>query len=175
VRLSGDVEFYRAAEVQDGKRGGSGRGALHHHVVLATRSQLHVDQVQELALAAGYGCVIDLQAVQVGADLSDLAAYVSKRLAGYVSKSSGAHRLEVPWRADVADQDTGEVLRLHTLPTYRTHSQSVGWGCTVAEVRAIARDQARRRAAALASMTTESLAPQPVLAEVAAGVDPPPE
>lgn len=175
VRLVGDVEFYRAAEVQDGSRGGSGRGAIHHHVVLATRSHLDVAAVQLLALAAGYGCVIDLQAVEIGADLSDLAAYVSKRVAGYVSKSSGAHRLEVPWRADVVDQDSGEVLKLHTLPTYRTHSQSGSWGCTVAEIRAINREQARARAAALASSAEgpEPVAPQQDEPATMAGVGPP--
>jgi hypothetical protein len=171
-RLSGDVEYYRAAEVQDGSRGGPGRGALHHHVVLATRSELDVREVQLLALAAGYGCVIDLQAVDRG-NMLDLAGYVSKRLAGYVSKSSGSHRLEVPWRADVADGETGEVRRLHTVPTYRTHSQSQGWGCTIREVRAVQRDQARRRAAALLLLTPESLATQRVEPPVAAGVDPP--
>lgn len=181
VRLSGDIEFYRAAEVQDGTRGGLGRGALHHHVVIATRSQLDVQAVQLLALAAGYGCVIDLQAVEVGADLSDLAAYVSKRLAGYVSKSSSGRR-EVPWRADVADQDSGEVRRLHTVPTYRTHSQSHGWGCTVREVRERARQEAKRREAHLREVLASGLpsAGEGVsdlsasgLAQATAGVEPP--
>lgn len=172
------AEFYRAAEVQDGTRSdGGGRGALHHHVVLATRGALEVLEVQALALAAGYGCVIDLQPIEAGADLSDLATYVSKRVAGYVSKSSGENRQQVPWRADVVDQDSGEVLRLHTVPTYRTHSQSAGWGCTVRQVKDHARDQARRRAAKLAQLADLTDAgpgantPEPV---AAAGVEPPP-
>lgn len=174
-RSAARLEFYRAAEVQDGSRGGSARGALHHHVVIASAGSLEVLEVQALALAAGYGCVMDLQPVEVGADLSDLAAYVSKRLAGYVSKSSGEHRQEVPWRADVVDQETGEVRRLHTAPTYRTHSQSKGWGCTVKEVLAIYREQARRRAAAL--LAAPDLADVLTLdcsgVPVSAGVDPP--
>lgn len=148
----GRVEFYRAAEVQDGKRGGSGRGALHHHVVLAVDGVPNVLEVQALALAAGYGCVIDLRAVEDVSAAEDVAGYVSKTLAGYVAKSSGGARLEVPWRADVADPDTGEVRRLRTVPTYNTHSQSRGWGCTVKAVKAANRDQARRRAAVLAAL-----------------------
>ena len=151
-RLLGDVDFYRAAEVQDGKRGGGGRGALHHHVVLATRVEVPVLEVQALALAAGYGCVMDLRPVEQGAGFSDLAAYVSKTLAGYVSKSSGANRDAVPWRRDVLDDETGEVRRLHTVPTYKTHTQSRSWGCTVREVLAVQRDQARRRAAVVAAL-----------------------
>lgn len=151
VRDLPDLAFYRAAEIQDGSRrtDGVGRGALHHHVVIGTRGGLDVRAVQLLALAAGYGCVIDLQAVELGANLADLAAYVSKRVAGYVTKASGAGRQGVPWRADVVDDETGEVRRMHTLPTYRTHSQSKGWGITVGEVRSRLQAQARRRAAAL--------------------------
>jgi uncharacterized membrane protein len=118
-------------------------------VVIGTRGGLDVRAVQLLALAAGYGCVIDLQAVELGANLADLAAYVSKRVAGYVTKASGAGRQGVPWRADVVDQVSGEVRRMQTLPTYRTHSQSAGWGITVGQVRAHMQAQARRRAAAL--------------------------
>jgi hypothetical protein len=171
-RLAGDIDYYRAAEVQDGSRGGAGRGALHHHVVLATASDLDVDQVQALVLAAGYGCVMDLQTVD-RSGMAEVAGYVSKTLAGYVSKSSGSHRLEVPWRADVVDQESGEVRRMHTVPTYRTHSQSGGWGCTVREVLAVQREQARRRAAALAAVVPETLATQQVEPAAMAGVSPP--
>jgi hypothetical protein len=172
-RVDDGCEFYRAAEVQDGSRSadGHGRGALHHHIVIATTVRLDVLEVQALALAAGYGCVMDLQPVELGADLSDLAAYVSKRLAGYVSKAS-TDRQEVPWRADVAVCALGihetptqrpgepkpepcechEIRRMRTAPTYRTHSQSAGWGCTVKEVKLHAQQEARRRAAHLREM-----------------------
>jgi hypothetical protein len=150
-----EMAYYRATEVQDGKRGGAGRGALHHHVVIAATGFLDVALVQAAALAAGYGCVMDLRPVEDVAAVDDVAGYVSKTLAGYVSKSSGDGRQEVPWRVPVhVDPVSGEVLEppalLHSVPTYRTHTQSADWGCTVKEIRAHNQAQARKRAAALA-------------------------
>ena len=171
----GDTEFYRATEVQDGSRGGPGRGALHHHLVLSTLGQLDVLRVQQLALDAGYGCVIDVESIDAGTNLDHLAGYVSKRIAGYVTKGSGDHRQEVPWRADVADRETGEITRMHSVPTFRAHSQSAGWGCTLKEIRAICREQARARAAVLAehlALTLEPAAPAESVAMACA--DPPP-
>jgi hypothetical protein len=160
------LQYYRATEVQDGKRreDGVGRGALHHHVVIAAATLPPAEVLQELALAAGYGCVIDLRPVEDLADVDDVAGYVSKTLAGYVSKSSGDGRLEVPWRREVTeDPTTGEAFdpprRLHSLPTYKTHTQSRLWGCTVREVKAHAQRQARRRALALAYLAGDGLLP----------------
>ncbi len=157
TRKGRDIAFYRATEVQDGKRGGPGRGALHHHVVLAADGLLDVAEVQALALTAGYGCVIDLRPVEEATDVEDVAGYVSKTLAGYVAKSSGSARQEVPWRVPVhVDADSGEILDppalLHSVPTYRTHTQSLDWGCTVRQIRDQNQAQARKRAASLAEM-----------------------
>jgi hypothetical protein len=139
-----DLDFYRVSEVQD-------RGALHHHVILATPGSLDVLEVQALALAAGYGCQTDLVPVDVTADVRQLGSYVSKQLSGYVSKGSGAARQSVPWRRDVADRETGEIRRLHTTPTYKTHTQSRSWGCTQRQIMAERQRQARARAIALLS------------------------
>ena len=56
----------------------------------------------------------------------------------YVTKSSG-ERKNVPWRADVVDQETGEVRRMDTIPTFRTWSASQSWGYTLKGLREIAR------------------------------------
>ena len=161
-----EFQYYRATEVQDGKRreDGEGRGALHHHVVIAAATIPPARVLQELALSAGYGCVIDLRPVEDLDHVDDVAGYVSKTLAGYVSKSSGAGRDGVPWRREFTeDPVTGEVFdaprRLHTVPTYKTHTQSRGWGCTVREVKAVARAQARRRALALAVLAADGVLP----------------
>lgn len=176
-------DYYRATEVQDGKRstGTAGRGALHHHVVIAAASLPPAAVLQELALAAGYGCVIDLRPVEDLADVDDVAGYVSKTLAGYVSKASGAGREGVPWRREfLEDPATGEVYdtprRLHTAPTYKTHSQSHGWGCTVRQVKAVAQAQARRRAYALALTAAGGILPSLDGSDepLTAGVGPPP-
>ncbi len=185
TRDGADAAYYRATEVQDGKRGGPGRGALHHHVVFATDAHLNVARVQQMALDAGYGCVMDLRPIEEVADVDDIAGYVSKTLAGYVAKSSGAARQEVPWRVPVhLDTDSGEILDppalLHTTPTYRTHTQSRNWGCTVRQIRDHNQAQARKRAASLAELPY--LGPlgwlpngEPVWADetVPAGVPPP--
>lgn len=142
-----DVEYYRATEVQD-------RGALHHHVIVASSKQLDAGRLQLLALAAGYGCVLDLRPIrsdEVGS-IEHTAEYVMKSLAGYVTKSAGSTRAGVPWRRDVLDDDTGEVRRLRTVATYRLSSQSAGWGRTEAEVRAHNRAQAIRRAELLEAL-----------------------
>jgi hypothetical protein len=147
------ADFYRATEVQEGHRGGRGRGALHHHVVIATTTRsLDVRAVQQLALAAGYGCVMDLRPVTREEDMGDVARYLAKTLAGYVTKGAGETRSEVPWKRPVADPETGEIRLMHTVATYRLSSQSKGWGCTERQVREVAREQARRRAAHLVGL-----------------------
>jgi hypothetical protein len=129
------LEFFRAAETQK-------RGALHHHVLAWSPEPLNVVEVQRLALAAGYGCVIDLDPITPG-DLRS-AAYVAK----YVSKAVD-DRDAVPWVADVVDEHSGEVRLMHTTATYRAWSASRGWGMTMKVLREAIRDAARARAARL--------------------------
>ena len=140
-RLSPDLEFHRFAEVQD-------RGALHHHVLLVTPVDLDVLALQDLALAAGYGCVIDLRAVPLGEE-SRAARYVSK----YVTK--GADRAKCHWRTDKVDRTTGEVTEV-TAATYRAHSSSTGWGITLREIREVIRTAARARADRLRALELDA-------------------
>lgn len=130
-RLVGALAYIGSVEVQK-------RGMLHRHLVLHSPSPLLASEVGDLALAAGYGCVHDVQPIH---DAGKAAWYISK----YVTKSSG-QRDDVPWRADVVDQATGEVQRLTTTPTFRTWSSSHSWGYTLKGLREIARLQARARA-----------------------------
>lgn len=127
----GSLAYIGSVEVQQ-------RGALHRHVVLHSESPLLPSEVGDLALAAGYGCVHDLQPI-VSAEKA--AWYISK----YVTKSSG-DRDNVPWVAEVLDVDTGEVRPMRSTPTFRTWSQSRSWGYTLKGLREIARVQARARA-----------------------------
>lgn len=127
----GSLTYIGAVEVQK-------RGALHRHVVLNVDRVLLPAEVQELALAAGYGCVFDLQVLTTAAKV---AYYVSK----YVTKSSGA-RGDVPWLADVLDQATGEIRPMHTVPTFRTWSSAQSWGFTKKGLRERMRLEAVARA-----------------------------
>lgn len=131
-----DLEYLRGVEVQDGKRGGGGRGALHDHAIVWLSEQLDVGLVQEFALRAGFGCVVHWAPVEPGSRKA--AYYVSK----YVTKACDS-REQVPWvEIDVA---TGELLS--DRPTYRTWSMSSDWGLTMREVRAICAAHAARTAA----------------------------
>lgn len=152
------VEFWRAAEVQE-------RGALHHHAVLWSPAPLDPHQVQALAIAAGYGCVFDIREAK---DAAHVARYVSK----YVTK--GDDRRRAAWLRTVVNRDTGE-LEERTDATYRTHSQSHGWGPTLKGLRAIARAQAQARARhleVLAAVLAGDLVDQAV-ASAADSTDPP--
>jgi hypothetical protein len=118
---STDLDFFRAVEVQR-------RGALHLHVIVWSRDPLDVGVVQALALAAGFGCVIDLQPLR-----PEHARYVAK----YATKGSDG-RDSVPWArvVQVLDEDTGELLDLvNPDPTFRTWSASRGWGLTMRAIR----------------------------------------
>lgn len=129
-RLVPDLEFFRAVEPQ-------GRGALHLHIIVASPVALDPLAVQRLALAAGFGCVMDLAIVEPGSRRH--AYYVAK----YVTKAADS-RAVVPWVADVVDHETGEIDRRQTMPTYRTWSSSQGWGLTMRALRAgIAADRQR--------------------------------
>lgn len=128
--VDGSLTYIGSVEAQH-------RGALHRHVVLNVDRVLLPEEVQALAMAAGYGCVFDLEVIN---SAQKAAWYISK----YVTKSSGA-RSNVPWIRDVLDLETGEVRRLRTLPTFRTWSAAQSWGFTLKGLREIARAQARAR------------------------------
>lgn len=132
------LEFARFVEVQEK------RGVLHLHVLVLSPVALDVVVLQRLALAAGFGCVLDLQRIT---DPARSARYVSK----YVTKAADA-REDVPWVRDHVDEDTGEVRAVRTPARYRTWSASRGWPCTMGQIRAVAAAQARARAEALRSL-----------------------
>lgn len=122
-----DVIFAGAVETQH-------RGMLHRHVLLFTDRELLHEEVQALALAAGYGCVLDLEPVK---SVEKAARYIAK----YVTKSSG-ERAAVPWER--LDLETGELVGKRA--TYRLWSSSRRWGVTMREIRAAQSAQARARA-----------------------------
>jgi hypothetical protein len=128
-RLYPGAEFFRAVEPQK-------RGALHLHVIVWTPVPLVLKDVQRLAVAAGFGCVIDFEPASPGDTRQ--AAYVSK----YVTKATD-QRGEVPW--DVVDLETGEVEAVKDA-RYRTWSCSKGWGLTMKVLKAGIREAAQRRA-----------------------------
>jgi hypothetical protein len=130
------VIFLGCVEVQDGKRrrDGVGRCYLHRHVMLFSDQVLTHEEVQALALAAGYGCVLDIEPV---ASVEKAARYISK----YVTKSSGARGV-VPW--EWMNPTTGELIGKRA--TYRLWSSSHTWGVTMREIKATQALQARARA-----------------------------
>jgi hypothetical protein len=152
------AEFFRAVEVQE-------RGALHLHVVFWSPTRVNVHVLQRLALAAGFGCNTRWDAA--GADPTRFAGYVSK----YVTKATDA-RGEVPW--ETVNEYNGELREVK--PTFRTWSQSRGFGCTMkAHTDAIAA-QRRRYALALAAAGESSAgdsvtAPQPATESRGAAVE----
>lgn len=125
------MEFFRAAEVQR-------RGVLHYHVIMWSPTAVNVVALQRLALEAGFGC--NTRWDPAGNDPTRFAGYVSK----YVTKATD-DRGSCPWT--VLDPETGELV--DAAPTFRTWSQSKGFGCTMkAHTDAIAA-QRRRHAVAL--------------------------
>lgn len=155
----GSLTYIGSVEVQK-------RGMLHRHLVLNVDRPLMPAEVGDLALAAGYGCIHDLQLVE---SASKAAWYISK----YVTKSSG-ERQNVPWRRPVLDEETGELRVLDTIPTFRTWSAARSWGFTLKGLRQIARDQAVARAAELKALGFVFRPVDGVMRLVpAAGSDPP--
>ncbi len=134
-RAHPDLEYFRGVEVQDGKRGGSARGALHDHALVWSSTPLDERSLRRMAMAAGFGHEVDLAEVQLGTKKA--AYYVSK----YVTKSADS-REDVPWAADAVDVRTGEVKRVTVAGRYRTWTQSRGWGRSMAQVRAAAGEYA---------------------------------
>ncbi len=136
----GGLQFFRGVEVQDGKRGGTGRGALHDHAMVWSPVPLEKRWLRDVAMDAGFGHALDLAQCEVGSKRA--AYYVSK----YVTKATDA-RESVPWAADVVDTVTGELSRQIVAGRYRTWSMSREWGLTMAAVRAEAAAYARVKAA----------------------------
>ena len=152
-----DVTFIGSVETQV-------RGMLHRHVVVFTDGHVGHEDLQALALAAGYGCVLDVQELTTA---KEVARYVAK----YVTKSS-ADRPNVPWVATVVDEATGEVRDMHTRATYRTWSSSRDWGVTMKQLRAVAAAQAQARARHL-EVLAEVLAADQAVGLPADSTDPP--
>ena len=174
-RVLPDLEYIGSVEVQDGKRrrDGKGRGLLHRHLVVVTRGPVTHGLLQPLALAAGYGCMVDVEELQ---SASKAARYLSK----YVVKST-TERGEVHWRAEVLVEDddghpTGELRVMETTPTFRTWSASQGWGVSLKDLRSVARLQAIARAQYLRDLT-DALAAEAAVSPTAVSVpdsgDPP--
>jgi hypothetical protein len=134
LRRTHDLEYLRAVEVQK-------RGALHLHVIVWSPDPLDVLAVQALAMAAGFGCVLDLAPIVPGSKRH--AYYVAK----YVTKACDS-RDDVPWTVDTVDEDTGEARQLHTVATYRAWSSSQEWGLTMKAIKAVCSAAARRAAEA---------------------------
>lgn len=133
----------RGIEAQDGKRGGTSRGALHDHVLLWVASPLEKADVRRWAMAAGFGHSVDLVVVQPG---SKREGYY---LAKYVTKA-GELRKVIPWESAIVDEATGEVLgrgpeRPRGWSQSRATAKRDGWGPTMAAVKAEAAAYARER------------------------------
>jgi hypothetical protein len=137
------------------------RGLLHRHVLLFTDDVLTFDEVQKAALAAGYGCVVDVEPVRSS---EKAARYISK----YVTKASG-DRATVPWER--VDQETGEVVGKRA--TYRLWSSSRRWGVTMREIRQTQAAQARARARYLLEFAAADIAASAEAGTVPDSPDPP--
>ena len=133
---------------------------LHRHVVLFVEDVLTFGEVQRLALAAGYGCVVDLEPVR---SVEKAARYISK----YVTKAS-TDRAAVPWEG--VDRRTGELVPIRA--RYRLWSSSRRWGVTMREIRAVQACQARQRAMYLRELA-EALASDTAAAAGLAHTDSP--
>jgi hypothetical protein len=133
------------------------RGALHLHVIVWSSAPLVIGQVHDVAVAAGFGCVLDLRPIRSGRDARH-ASYVTKSVASYATKASD-QRAEVPWARVVLvlDDATGELTEhVNPDPTYRVWSASRGWGLTMRQIREALRAHVARAADAA---STDPLAP----------------
>jgi len=159
--------YWRGVEIQDGKRckkGCEGRGAIHYHGLIWSANPLDPQEVQVLAMRAGFGCVMDIQPIRAGDTRA--AAYASK----YVSKATD-QRGQVPW--ETLDTETGELVEVKDA-RYRTWACSRDWGLTMKVIDQAIRDAARKRAAALLALAeTGALASAGIGSPVIAGLSPP--
>lgn len=131
-KLHPELEYFRGIEVQDGKRGGTRRGALHDHMLLWVATPLDQSTLREWAMDAGFGHSLDLVPVVPGSKRE--AYYVAK----YVTKSCDMRSDAVWYEIDTA---TGEISQGRG--RYRTWSDSQGWGDSMATVRSVAAAYAR--------------------------------
>jgi hypothetical protein len=139
------------------------RGMLHRHVLMFVDGEIAHSEVQALALAAGYGCVLDLEPVRSSEKAS---RYISK----YVTKASG-DRAVIPW--ETTDETTGELTGKRA--TYRLWSSSRRWGVTMKEIKSAQCAQARARALYLSDLLAATAAEMGESADLLApsGADPP--
>jgi hypothetical protein len=168
VRLYPGMVYFRAVEPQDGKHrlDGIGRGALHFHILIWTPIPLVLKEVQALAMAAGFGCVLDYEESNPGDTRH--AHYASK----YATKATD-RRCEVPWER--LDRKTGELITA-TEATFRTWSCSRQWGLTMKAIRNGIKEAAQRRAAILReslTLATELGESAGIGCPVVAGLSPP--
>jgi hypothetical protein len=128
------MRYFRAVEVQDGKRrdDGAGRGALHLHLLVWSPRAMNVKTIRGLAISAGFGHSVQLDRLAPGS--KNAAYYVSK----YVTKSADS-REDVPWIGERVDPVTGTVYEDEVPATFRTWSQSATWGKTLSDIRQAAR------------------------------------
>ena len=159
ARLYPGLIYLRVVEIQE-------RGAIHLHVLVWTPIPLVLNEVQTLAVLAGFGCVIDYEA-SVG---TGHATYVSK----YATKATD-QRQDVPWEAIKVDRTTGEVEAV-TDAKYRNWSCSRDWGLTMKALEAGIREAAQKRAALMAespTLATELGVHAGIGSPVVAGLSPP--
>lgn len=159
------LQYVSAVEVQDGKRGGQGRGLLHRHVLMWSPTFIAADELNRLSLEVGYGCVMDLQDLPLNANAA--ARYAAK----YVSKSVD-QRGEVPWSKEYVDVTTGEVTE-RTDANFRTWSKTNDWGITMAEIKATNLASARAAAARLSAPPATHLENAEAPAAACSGPEPP--
>jgi hypothetical protein len=127
-----NLQYARAAEVQDGKRrrDGRGRGALHFHVLIRSERPAEMlgdfrkkdpnCRLRQIVMAYGFGHEVDLRVAAISR-----ASYCAK----YVSKSADERQV-MPW----LDLRTGEIVQGNG--RYRTWTASRRWGLTMRAVRA---------------------------------------
>ena len=171
--VDGDLEYLRVVEVQDGKRQDhtgcppgcehGARGALHHHVLVRVPVELDPAEVQRYAIAAGYGCSMDLSIMPAARAARYVAKYATK---GYTGRG------DVPWRDYVLDKDTGELVTRQTA-AYRTVSQSKNWGMTLRQIRDQIKAERQRARDALVLVDPSGNPDSPELPGQYAGPDPP--
>jgi hypothetical protein len=139
------------------------RGLLHRHVLMFVDGEIAHPEVQALALAAGYGCSVDLKPVRSS---GKAARYIAK----YVTKASG-DRAVIPW--ETVDDETGELTGKRA--TYRLWSSSRRWGVTMKEIKSAQCAQARARALYLSELLAARAAEMGESADLLApsGADPP--
>jgi hypothetical protein len=156
TRFNGGVRpvYFSPTETQDGKRrvDGIGRMALHKHPLMYFEHQVPNEQeFRKMALIAGFGHEVKVRRLDMNSRA--VARYVTKQVAGYVTKSA-SDRPDVPWRqfrtrtyrTATVDVRTGELFEstverreLVTKPTYHAYSRSRSWGILMRDVKAAER------------------------------------